>query len=88
MAVSGVNSVGLQTTQLLVAMAGAILWATILSGMIERRNGRDHIHRLPLRINLTFLAMGGEVTGEDLAIIENGQLACQGEHIIGAPRFV
>ncbi|CAI8314261.1 MAG: Uncharacterised protein [Oceanospirillaceae bacterium UBA2001] len=33
--VSGVNSVGLQTTQLLVAIAGAILCATILSGWLK-----------------------------------------------------
>jgi hypothetical protein len=35
MAVSGVCSVGLQTTQLFVAIAGAILWATILSGWLK-----------------------------------------------------
>ena len=35
MAVSGVCSVGLQTTQLFVAMAGAILWATIFNGWLK-----------------------------------------------------
>jgi hypothetical protein len=34
-AVSGVCSVGLTTMQLLVAIAGAILWATMLSGWLN-----------------------------------------------------
>ena len=35
MAVSGVSSVGLHTTQLLVAIAGATLCATMLSGWLK-----------------------------------------------------
>ena len=34
-AVSGVSSVGFNTTQLLVAIAGAILWLTMLSGWLN-----------------------------------------------------
>jgi hypothetical protein len=67
--------------QLLVATAGAILWATILSGWL---NGQG----LAFREDFSRLALRREIAGEDLAVIPNTKLARQREHVVSAADLV
>ena len=55
--------------------------------MVERRDGRDHAHRLALGENLARLALRREIAGKNLPVIENAELARQREHVIGAARI-
>ncbi len=55
--------------QLLVAIDGAILWLTMFSGWLNGVIARDRAHRFARGENLARLAVGGQVAGEDLAIV-------------------
>ena len=88
-AVSGVFSLGLSTTRLLVATAGASLWITWFSGMIERRDGGDDAQQgLLQRVDLAALAMCREVAGEHLAVVDEGLVGGEQQHIRGAADLV
>jgi hypothetical protein len=56
--------------------------------MVEGRDGGDDAHGLPLGENLAGLALGREITGEDLPVIDDAKLACQRIDVIGAAHLV
>ncbi len=56
--------------------------------MVERRDGRDDADRLALGEDLARLALRRQIAGEDLAIIENAELARQRIDVIGAAHLV
>ena len=56
--------------------------------MIERRNCRDGSDRLAFCVDLAVLAVGREIAGEDLPVIEDGELTCEREDVIGPPGLV
>ena len=84
----GVSSVGLHTTQLLVAMAGATLCATMFSGWLNGVIADMAAHRFAPGVDLARFAVRCQIAGEDLPVVEDGELTRQREHIEGAPAFV
>ena len=69
-------------------MAGATLCATMLSGWLNGRDRRDDADRLALGEDLPRLALRRQIAGEDLSVIEDGELAGEREDVIGAPAFI
>ena len=85
---SGVSSVGFSTTQLLVAKAGASLCATMLSGWLNGVIAEMAFERLAQGEDLARLAVRGEVAGEGLAVVQQAELAREGEDVVGAADLV
>ncbi len=56
--------------------------------MIKRCNCRDRPHRLALGIDFSRLAVWRQITGENLAVVNDRHLPGKGENITGSARFV
>ncbi len=57
--------------------------------MVERSDSADHaLQRFSLGEDFAFLPMGCQVTGEDLTVIKDAELASETEDIEGTSHFI
>ena len=87
-AVSGVSSVGFSTMQLPVATEGATLWAGMLSGWLKGVMAEIAVKGSRGGEDAPRLALGRDVAGEGLAVVQDRQLPGQGEDVIGPAHLV